>query len=145
MKTYLVAALFALPLAAGAIVGGLDSTPGSGDLIASSASRGVFLIEYWRCPAEHIGGLNQYQDSIWAPIFDELVDEGNFLAWGSLAPTTEEEWNWLGYWHAETEEAMDAAWTDFHARLQARFPDDPRPTRFCHDLKSVRYQVRRGR
>ncbi len=114
--------------------------------------------EYWRCPEGNLAALEQAADSIWRPLFDELVQEGKFLDWGMLVPVraftfplkegrrSREEtplpWNWVASWRAESEQAFTAAWTEFISRLQAKFPDDPRPFRFCTDLTIVQYEVR---
>ena len=99
------------------------------------------LVEYWRCPVENIPLLDQRSDSIWAPIFRELVAEGYFLAYGKLVPPSESEWNWMGFWMTESNEAMDAAWNEFGERLRAKFPDDPRPSALCDTLVTRRYTI----
>ena len=104
-------------------------------------SPGVMLVEHWRCPVENIPLLDQHADSIWTPIFRELVSEGRFLAFGRLVPPSESEWNWMSYWMTESDEAMDAAWGEFGDRLRAKFPDDPRPTALCDTLVTVQYVV----
>ena len=42
--------------------------------------------EYWKCPTENLEALSQASDTIWGPLFDELVDEGRITSWISLAP-----------------------------------------------------------
>jgi hypothetical protein len=122
-------------------------------------ARSVFLLaEYWSCPEENLQALAQAADSIWGPLFDELVSEGAFLSWGPMTPikafdydrqegeiTRHEikpEWDWVGFWQAESEEAFTSAWAEFVSRLRAKFPDDPRPWRFCDDLTIVHYSMR---
>jgi ketosteroid isomerase-like protein len=114
--------------------------------------------EYWSCPKDQIPALEQAVDSIWGPLFNELVAEGRFISWGAAAPVkafkvslqgeqltraeTEPDWGYVFSWYAESEQAFDAAWAEFESRLRAKFPDDPRPFRFCPDLVIVHYDVR---
>ena len=127
--------------------------------LSSQQGATVFLrSEYWTCPAENLEGFRQATDSIWGPIFDELVAEGQLLAWSVLTPTAAFEfdtsggqprqqsvappWNWVISWQATSEAAFDSAWTLVVERLRARFPDDPRPWRFCDGLTTVNYDLR---
>lgn len=119
-----------------------------------------FRVEYWECPAENVEAFASAVDSIWGPIFDELTEEGRFVSWHAQTPVravdlefvggeemSEEvppPWQVVGVWAAESREAMDAAWEEFLARLRDRYPEDPRPTRFCGDLLVVDYRERRG-
>ena len=119
----------------------------------------VFLkSEYWTCPEENLGAFRQATDSIWGPIFDELVAEDRLLSWSVLTPTAAFEsdvsrgqpreqsvplpWNWVTSWQATSEGAFDTAWALMVERLRARFPDDPRPWRFCDGLTIVNYDIR---
>lgn len=127
-----------------------------------SAQEGTFTrAEYWECPEENMGELAAAMDSIWGPMFDDMVEEGRFGSWHLQRPVgavdyefqggeaTAEEvpspWQMVGVWTAPDREAMDDAWEEFLDRLQTRFPDDPRPDRFCTDVLIVDYVQRRGR
>lgn len=138
-----LASLFALPLLFGPL----------------AAQEGSFIrVEYWECPSENVDALASAVDTIWGPIFDEVTEEGLFSSWHLETPVgardfefvggeeTEEEipppWQAVGVWTAESREAMDTAWEEFFARLEAEHPDSPTPTRFCGDLMIVDY--RRG-
>ena len=114
--------------------------------------------EYWTCPTENLEALSQASDTIWGPIFDELVEEGRITSWISLAPisfvkvedaedgraVTEmpAAWNWATSWTAPSEEAFDSAWALFEERLVEKFPADPRPFLFCESVMVVTYWVR---
>lgn len=131
------------------------------DLQAQDAKHRFVRVEYWECPKQNIGPLEAAVDSIWGPIFDEMTAEGRFLSWSSQRPiqalefnflgdrATQEEvapsWQWVFVWSAPTQAAFEAEWQEFVRRLRARFPDDPRPARFCGDLTKVDYVEHRRR
>lgn len=111
-------------------------------------------VEYWTCPEERLPEFEAAIDSIWGPIFDEMTREGHFLDWHSQRPAgamrlnrtrdgldrTSPPWQWTLVWTTRSEKEFDDAWREMVARLVQRFPDDPRPTRFCDDLTIVRYE-----
>lgn len=118
-----------------------DAQEDSASITRTLPRPGTMLIESWQCPDDNMALLNQRADSIWTPIFDELVSEGRFLSFGRLNPPAESDWNWMSYWMAESVTAMDAAWAEFDTRLRERFPDDPRPTALCDTLVSRTYGI----
>ena len=127
--------------------------------VQGSGQSATFIkAEYWVCPAENIEPLSQAADSIWGPLFDELVAEERIISWTALAPTsavayekgvertgTEEvppPWDWIFSWSAMSEEAFDSSWEILVERLVDRFPDDPRPWLFCDSVTIVDYEIR---
>lgn len=125
---------------------------------AQAPSSEAFLnAEYWTCPQDKLAAFDQATDSIWGPLFDQLVQEGKFLDWSKLVPVkafkyplkdgrrsrqeAAPEWSRVTSWRTRSEEAFNAAWAEFASRLRAKFPDDPRPWRFCTDLTVVQYKI----
>jgi hypothetical protein len=113
------------------------------------------LHEYWQCSPENMSALLEASETIWRPIFDELVAEGKFLGWGKLTPadaakfdspddTTPEEiqpdHQWFAWFESTSSEANDAAWAEFDERLRARYPENPRPWLYCNALTNVTYE-----
>ena len=132
-----VATFVVLVTACGQAAGGSDR-----DTEAIQQEPAYMLVEHWKCPARNVAILNQRADSIWTPIFDQLVAEGAFLAFGRIQPLDDDsEWNWMSYWMAESPTAMDSAWEEFGNRLRAIFPDDPRPNALCDTLMTRNYRI----
>ncbi len=111
--------------------------------------------EYWRCDPENIAALQEASETIWGPIFDDLVAEGKFLGWGKLTPTgavkydspgeatpeeIEPDHQWFAWFESASAEANEAAWAEFSERLSAFNPDDPRPWLYCDALTNVTYE-----
>ena len=112
--------------------------------------------EYWTCPAGSEQEFAQATDSIWGPIFNEMVAEGLFQGWVSLVPLGATEvrfpasgpvaadidspWQWVTSWSTASAEDFESAWAIFEERLATRFPDVPMPSRFCDGLTIVRYE-----
>ncbi len=118
------------------------------------ASSSFVMHEYWQCDAENMTALRETAETVWGPIFDELVAEGAFLGHGNLEPTSATQLNgpdgaeaqkvapdhqWFGWWESTSAEANDAAWAEFDRRLIARHPQNPRPFLYCDTLKIVTY------
>jgi uncharacterized protein (TIGR02246 family) len=115
--------------------------------------------EYWTCPVGSEQEFAQATDSIWGPIFNEMVAEGLFQGWVSLVPLGATEvtfpasgpvaadvdapWQWVTSWSTASAEDFESAWAIFEERLATRFPDVPRPSRFCDGLTIVRYESHR--
>jgi hypothetical protein len=123
--------------------------------LAAQEQPGAFFIrgEYWTCPQENIEALVQTSDSIWAPILDGMVSEGEFVRWGWATPfrafhapseeaelqEVEPKWDLVVSFTAKSEEAFDSAWEEYFARLTAKFPGFPSPWQFCDGLVVVDY------
>ena len=128
----------------------------AGPLAAQEQSGTLFIRgEYWTCPQENIVALVQTSDSMWAPILDGMVADGEFVRWGWATPfrafheqgeeaelkEMEPKWDLVVSFTAKSEEAFDAAWEEYFARLRAKYGDFPSPWKFCDGLVIVDYQA----
>jgi hypothetical protein len=116
-------------------------------------------VEYWQCPDEGQAAFEQLIDSVWAPLFDQMVKEGKFTAWSAMAPVDAREvrfangqttlepstpaWNWVVTWHAVSRAALEEAWPEYHRRLEAAHPGRPGPDTFCTRVRIVSQRVLR--
>ncbi len=70
-----------------------------------------------------VGEVNNLVDSIFAPILNELVDEGMLDGWGQFNHAWADEWN-LNFWYVTKDmSSFDAFWNEYVKRVSDRHPD----------------------
>jgi hypothetical protein len=128
---------------------------------AADPGAGVARVEQWACPAENLEAFRQYVASVWAPIFDGMVQEGLLSSWSGMIPSgsrevafgadgvatveeVSEAWGWTGIWRGGGEETFRASWQEYHRRLAAAHPDGPGPERLCTRVRVTTYRMGGG-
>ena len=66
--------------------------------------------------------VNKIVDSLTAPIWNELMEEGMILGWGQLNHEWGDDWNCNFYYTATSKESFFAAWDEFVKRMGERHP-----------------------
>jgi len=73
-------------------------------------------------PMGKVGIVNQVLDSVFAPILNELVDEGMLAGWGQFNHAWGDEWN-VNFWYVtENQSAFIAFWDEYVKRAGERHP-----------------------
>jgi len=70
-----------------------------------------------------MGKVNKIIDSLTAPIWEEIMNEGLLFGWGQLNHEWGDEWNCNFYYIAKDKESFFAAWNEFVKRMGERHPD----------------------
>lgn len=130
---------------------------GPGDTVGPTVPQpGFARVEQWACPAEKMGVFREYVASVWAPLFDEMVEEGLFTSWSGMVPVqtrdvefrddgatvveaVSEPWSWTGVWQGADQEAFEASWREYHRRLAVAHPDSPGPEGMCNRVRVATY------
>ena len=87
-----------------------------------SPKPGFFLFNQNKVANENVAKLNALQDSLFAPILNELVKEGKLLGWGQLMHAWGDEWNYNFYFITENHRGFLDFWSEYVNRLNKRFP-----------------------
>ena len=66
--------------------------------------------------------VNKIVDSLMAPIWNEIMNEGMIMGWGQLNHEWGDEWNCNFYYSAKDKESFFAAWDEFIKRMSERHP-----------------------
>jgi hypothetical protein len=69
-----------------------------------------------------MGMVNKIVDSLMAPIWNEIMNEGMILGWGQLNQEWGDEWNCNFYYTATSKKAFLIAWDEFTKRMSERHP-----------------------
>jgi len=143
--------------AAGRVQQDVRDPPNPAQAPVSTDSGTVFArLERWTCPAEANDRFREYVATVWAPLFDEMTEEGRFLSWAALEPSGGREvtfrkdasalvqpiddWTWTGLWTAASQEGLEASWSEYHRRLADSSHRLPEPSMLC---ASVRVSIHR--
>jgi hypothetical protein len=107
---------------------------------------GTVVFSQNKCPAQNVPIVNAAMDSIFAPVLDELLEEGKLLGWGILTHSWGDEWNWNIYYSVESHRAFLDFWREYIGRLNERHPGWPEQVwDLCTDHKDNIYSVRIAR
>ena len=71
---------------------------------------------------QDMGRINKVVDSLMAPIWNEIMDEGMIMGWGQLNHEWGDEWNCNFYYVAKDKESFFKAWDEFVKRMGERHP-----------------------
>jgi len=73
-------------------------------------------------PMSKVGVVNQVIDSVFAPILNELVDDGMLAGWGQFNHAWGDEWN-VNFWYVAKDQAsFGKFWTEYVKRASERHP-----------------------
>jgi hypothetical protein len=75
------------------------------------------------CPYENHDKLKELTDSVFGPVLDGMMKEGQLLGWGVLTHDWGDEWNWNGYYVVESHAAFLKFWAAYVEKLNAKHPD----------------------
>lgn len=103
---------------------------------AVSQEAPVVVLQYWKCDVLAMGELRESSETTWIPLAQELVEEGKFDFVQMLESTFSDEWSVIYYFRSPDRATYFAAWDEWVARINERFPDEA--TRWferCPDVK----------
>ncbi|NIN69485.1 MAG: hypothetical protein GTO63_33335 [Anaerolineae bacterium] len=83
---------------------------------------GTVVFSQNKCPSPNMPKIDAALDSIFAPVLDELVEEGMLVNWGILTHSWGDEWNWNVYYGVENHRAFLDFWSEYIGRLNERHP-----------------------
>jgi hypothetical protein len=87
-----------------------------------SLKPGSFVMNQFKVPYQNVARFNALQDSIFAPLLDEFMEEGKLQGWGVLTHAWGDEWNYNWYYVTENHKAFLDFWGEFVGRVNMRFP-----------------------
>ena len=92
-------------------------------LAQDSDSQPLLVVSSNQVQMGKMGEVNNMVDSIFAPILNELVDEGMIASWGQFNHAWADEWN-LNFWYvAKDMGSFEAFWNEYVKRVGAKHPD----------------------
>ena len=71
---------------------------------------------------QDMGMVNKIVDSLMAPIWNEIMNEGMIMGWGQLNHEWGDEWNCNFYYVCKDKETFFKAWDEFTNRMGERHP-----------------------
>ena len=83
---------------------------------------GFFVLNQYKIPFAKLPAMQAYQDSIFTPVFDELIDEEKLMHWGLLTHAWGDEWNYNWFFITEDHRSFLDFWDEFFERVDERFP-----------------------
>lgn len=83
---------------------------------------GFVVLNQNKIPAANVAKLNEFQDSIAAPILNDLMKEGKLLGWGQLDHAWGDEWNYNIYFITENHRAFLDFYSEYIARMNKKSP-----------------------
>lgn len=98
------------------------SNPATAQEARIPSKPGWFVFNQNKVLPENVAKLNVLQDSLFAPILNELVDEGKLIGWGQLMHAWGDEWNYNFYFITESHRAFLDFWAEYISRLNKRHP-----------------------
>lgn len=85
-------------------------------------AQGVLVVSQNKCATDKQQQIRRLQDSLWAPIAQELVNEGKLLAAGSAYHAWGDEWNVVVWYTAANHQSFFDAFDQLFGRMQQRHP-----------------------
>lgn len=96
---------------------------------------------YWKCDYAEMEKIEQIADSVAAPIYQELVDEGEIMNWGMMTHQWGDPWNVVFYITAADTPSFLDAYEEASQRIQERHPDLTPITEYCTEHKDNIYTL----
>ncbi len=106
---------------------------------------GLIVLSQNICPYENVPKLRAMLDSLFAPVLDELVEDGRLLGWALLSNWWGDDWNWNISYTAESHDAFLTFWNAYVNQLSARSPGwNEEVVALCSEHKDMFYTVVRA-
>lgn len=103
----------------------------------------TLVVSQWKCDYQHLDKLQAEVDSLFLPIWQDLVDEGQLVNVGAFYHQWGDAWNYNVYYVAEDKAAFFDAWEQFAQRAEEAMPEDEDPAvfKYCSEHKDNIYQL----
>ncbi len=111
------------------------------------ARPGLIVLSQNICPFDNVPRLRAMVDSLFAPVLDQLVQDGKLVDWALLSNWWGDDWNWSLTYTAESHEAFLEFWNLYVNQLGARRPGwSDEVVALCTEHRDMFYTViRTGR
>lgn len=112
---------------------------------ANLHAQGVLVVSQNKCAPDKQQQIRRMNDSLWAPIAQELVNEGKLLAAGTAYHAWGDEWNVVVWYTAANHQAFFDAFEEMFRRVQQRHPTAiPQQMGWCTEHKDNIYAMGRS-
>jgi len=104
----------------------------------------VHVLSLWRCPAENVPKLTEYNNANLVPVLDRLVRDGKLDSYGFLRHLWGDEWNVGTFYHARNTAAFFAAYDELVLQVRQKDPNYPQSVQpLCTEHKDSIYLLAR--
>ena len=112
--------------------------------LATTADAQTMVFSQNKCAPDKQDQIRRATDSLWAPIAQELVNEGRLTSFGSAYHAWGDEWNVVIWYTAPSLEAFSSGFEELVRRLNQRHPNFlPQLLGWCSEHKDSIYTMGR--
>lgn len=98
-------------------------------------------VSYWKCDWADMEELEQIADSVAAPIYQEMVDEGEIMNWKMMTHQWGDSWNVVFSITAADTPSFLEAFEEANRRIEERHPDLAPLSEYCTEHKDNIYTL----